>query len=291
MSTMDLRSDISKVHDEPPSKKQKFTEIKEDDFENKLTVPIALELGEESRDLELKLLQKCLASSKCDIAQPAKCQCKCCLYTQYGHVVFVPHDGHQDGDKKCAKCTNVEKTVRGQYAVEISDHLPLSPEVRHDLACHFRVFREILSKMFSAEIQDLRKKMAKVKVDSIHTLQEEMLRLQVEVKMSKAQLDELEVELKRTFETVSMAGVEVSGAENDSLSTCGENMPTLLHLRKTDGSRAEPLKEEIKRLESENVKLGEKVQQLEEESVDFKTYGFQSVPIKLFTPDRKLDSK
>ncbi|KAJ8059023.1 hypothetical protein OCU04_012003 [Sclerotinia nivalis] len=275
MSKMDLMGDIPEVHNEPPSKKQKFTEIKKDDFENKLTVPIALELGEESRDLEFKLLQKCLASAKCDIAQPAKCQCRCCLYTQYGHVVFVPHDGHQDGGKKCAECINVERTVRGQYAVEISDHLPLSPEVRHDLACHFRVFREILSKMFSTEIQDLRKRMAKVK----------------EVKTSRVQLDELEKELGRTFETMVMTGVDIAAAENDSPSTCEENMPALVHLRKTDSPRTESLDEEIKRLKNENIRLGEKVQQLEEESVDVKNYGVQSVPIKFFTSDRKLDSK
>ncbi|KAF7877186.1 hypothetical protein EAF04_000871 [Stromatinia cepivora] len=295
MSEMDLMGDIPEVHDEPPSKKQKFTDIKQDDFENKLTVPIALELGEESRDLELKLLHKCLASSKCDIAQPAKCQCRCCLYTQYGHVVFVPHDGHQDGAAgpggKCAECINVERTVRGQYAVEISDHLPLSPEVRHDLACHFRVFREILSKMFSTEIQDLRKRMAKVKIESMHTLQEEMLRLQEEVKTSVGQLDELGKELERTFETMVMTGVDISGAENDSSSTCEENMPTLVHLRKTDTSRAELLEEEIKTLKTENTRLGEKVQRLEEESMDVNKYGVQSVPIKFFTSDRRLDSQ
>lgn len=286
---MDLRSDIPEVHEEHPSKKQKFTEIKNDDFENKLTVPIALELGEESRDLEFKLLQKCLASTKCDIAQPAKYQCKCCLYTQYGHVLFVPHDGHRDSGKKCAECTIVESTVRGQYAVEISNHLPLSPGVRHDLACHFRVFREILSRIFSVEIQDLRRRMAKVKVESIHTLEEEMLRLQGGVKTSKVQLNELEMELKRTFETMVMIGVDISEAENDSSNTCGESMPTLVLLEKTDNSSAELLEEEIKRLKSENIRLGEKVQKLEEESVDFKTYGFQSVPIKFFTSDPKLD--
>ncbi|KAA8570109.1 hypothetical protein EYC84_002441 [Monilinia fructicola] len=217
MPKMDLTCD-SPEPQEHLSKRQKTADF-EEDFENKLTAPIALELGEESRDLELKLLDKCLASRRCDIAQPAKCQCRCCLYTKYGHIAFVPHDAHQDDEdgpgKKCEDCINVEGTVRGQFAVEISEPLPMSPEARHDLACHFRVFREILSRMFSTKIQDLRKRMAQVKIESMPMLQEEMLKLQEEVIVCDSQLDELRKELARTFETMVTSGVDISRRTND----------------------------------------------------------------------------
>ncbi|EDN99890.1 predicted protein [Sclerotinia sclerotiorum 1980 UF-70] len=271
---MDLRSDIPEVHEEHPSKKQKFTEIKNDDFENKLTVPIALELGQESRDLECKLSS--LQCGRKETQTKMAPQSNSCKNVSPRPNAILPSQQNAS--------VNVVSTP-----MEISNHLPLSPGVRHDLACHFRVFREILSRIFSVEIQDLRRRMAKVKVESIHTLEEEMLRLQGGVKTSKDQLNELEMELKRTFETMVMIGVDISEAENDSSNTCGESMPTLVLLEKTDNSSAELLEEEIKRLKSENIRLGEKVQKLEEESVDFKTYGFQSVPIKFFTSDPKLD--
>lgn len=72
-SEMNLLCDDDSSHEGPPSKRQKTAEIDSDDFENvssvqdpsllkfflhdfkKLTLPIALELGEESRDLERKL--------------------------------------------------------------------------------------------------------------------------------------------------------------------------------------------------------------------------------------------
>lgn len=102
------------------------------------TLNVGYDDSSEERDYKLmkspgvvKLLKNCLASSKCDIAQPAKCQCRSCLYTKYGHVVFVPHDAHQDGEEgpgeKCAECISVEGTVRGQYAGEYF-------EIRHWLS-------------------------------------------------------------------------------------------------------------------------------------------------------------
>ncbi|ESZ90704.1 hypothetical protein SBOR_8898 [Sclerotinia borealis F-4128] len=296
MSDMYLRCDSPKPLEEPPSKRQKIAEIKDEDFENKLTIPIALELGEESRDLELKLSEKCLAFSRCDIAQPAKCQCRCCLYTKYGHVVFLPHDSHQDGEEgpgeKCAECISVEGTViRGQYAVEISDPLPLSPEVRHDLAYHFRVFREILSTMFSTTIQDLRKRMAQVKIESMPALQEEMLGLQKEIKESNDQLDALGKELERIFTTMMMNGVDPLETKTDLSTTNEKNLPTLVHLRKAAVSSAESsLKEEVDRLKMENARLETKVRKLEEENVEMKQYGVQSVQVEFYNSDEKSDS-
>ncbi|TGO28127.1 hypothetical protein BPAE_0032g00700 [Botrytis paeoniae] len=288
MSGMHLLYDENSPHEGPPSKRQKTAGSKSDDFENKLTLPIALELGEESRDLE-----QCLTSSRCDIAQPAKCQCRCCFYSKYGHVVFVPHDSHQDGEEgpgeKCADCVSVERTVRGQYAIEISDHLPLSPEVRHDLACHFRVTREILSKMFSTKIAEMRKKMTRVQIESMPILQEEISMLQKEIKAISGQMGDLEREIEGIFTTVMRTGENMSGAVDGSSILLKEIMPTLVHLPKVDASRKDILEEEIKRLKSENERLEAKIQKFEEEK-GMKSFGIQSVPIKLFTSKRKLDT-
>ncbi|TEY47305.1 hypothetical protein BOTCAL_0308g00130 [Botryotinia calthae] len=266
-SKMNLLRDGDRSHEGPPSKRQKTAGIESDDFENKLTLPIALELGEEFRDLELKLLTGCLTSVECDIAQPAKCQCRCCLYSKYGHVVFVPHDGHQDGEKgpgeKCADCVSVERTVRGQYAIEISDHLPLSPAVRHDLACHFRVIREILSRMFSTKIEDMRKRMALVKIESMPVLQEETSMLQKEIVEISGQIADLEKEVRRTFATMMKTGESISGAALDGSSKLlNENMPLLVHLPKGNAPRADLLEEEVKRLKTENARLEANIQQL-----------------------------
>ncbi|KAM3151370.1 hypothetical protein ABEW05_008271 [Botrytis cinerea] len=263
---MNLLCDDDSSHEGPPSKRQKTAEIDSDDFENKLTLPIALELGEESRDLELKLLTECLTSVKCDIAQPAKCQCRCCLYSKYGHVVFVPHDGHQDGERgpgeKCADCVSVERTVRGQYAIEISDHLPLSHEVRHDLACHFRVIREILSKMFSTKIEDMRKRMARIKIESMPVLQEKTSMLLKEIVAISGQIADLGKEARRTFTTVTRTGENISGALDGSSILLKEYMPKLVHLSKGDTAGAEPLEEEVKRSKTDNARLEAKIQQL-----------------------------
>ncbi|THV50432.1 hypothetical protein BGAL_0151g00280 [Botrytis galanthina] len=294
MSKMNFLYDEDTSHEGPPSKRQKIAGTKSDDFENKLTLPIAVELGEESRDLELKLLTECLTSSKCDIAQPAKCQCRCCFYSKYGHVVFVPHDSHRDGEEgpgdKCADCVSVERTVRGQYAIEISDHLPLSPEVRHDLACHFRVIREILSKMFSTKIAEMRKKMTRVKIESMPVLQEETSMLQKEIKSIRGQMGDLEREIESTFTTVMRTGENISGAVDDPSTLPKENMPILVHLPKEDASRAGLLEEEINRLKTENERLETKLQQLEGEK-GVRSFGTQSAPIKFFTSKRKLDSQ
>ncbi|TGO52337.1 hypothetical protein BCON_0143g00190 [Botryotinia convoluta] len=287
MSEMHHLYDEDSSHEGPPLKRQKTAGTKSDDFENKLTLPIALELGEESRDLE-----QCLTSSKCDIAQPAKCQCRCCFYSKNGHVVFVPHDSHQDDEEgpgeKCADCVSVERTVRGQYAIEISDHLPLSPEVRHDLACHFRVIREILSKMFSTNIAEIRKKMTRVKIESMPILQEETSMLQKEIKAISGQIGDLEREIELSFTTIMRTGENKSGAVDGSSILLKENMPALVHLPKGDGPRADFL-EEIKRLKTENARLETKIQQLEEEK-GMKSFGTESVPIKSFTSKRKSDS-
>ncbi|TGO66813.1 hypothetical protein BOTNAR_0053g00060 [Botryotinia narcissicola] len=273
----------------PPSKRQKTAGAKSDDFENKLTLPIAVELGEESRHLE-----QCLTSSKCDIAQPAKCQCRCCFYSKYGHVVFVPHDSHRDGEEgpgdKCADCVSVERTVRGQYAIEISDHLPLSPEVRHNLACHFRVIREILSKMISIKIAEMRKKMTRVKIESMPILQEETSMLQKEVKTIRGQMGNLEREIEGTLTTVMRTGENISGAVDDPSILQKENMPIRVHLPKGDAPRAGSLEEEINKLKTENERLKKKIQQFEEEK-NTRSFGTQSAPIKYFTSKRRLDSK
>ncbi|KAF7896736.1 uncharacterized protein EAF01_009139 [Botrytis porri] len=297
MSGMHLLYDEDSSHEVSPSKRQKTAGTRSDDFENKLTLPVALELGEESRDLEFKLLTECLTSSKCDIAQPAKCQCRYCFYSKYGHVVFVPHDSHRDGEKgpgeKCADCISVERTVRGQYAIEISDHLPLSPEVRHDLACHFRVIREILSKMFSTKIAEMRKNIARVKIESMPILQEETSMLQKEIKAISSQMSDLEMEIEGIFTTVMRTGEDISGAANGSSILLKENMPTLVHLQKEDASAVSPragfLEEEIKRLQTENATLETKIQQFQEEK-SMRSFGTQSVPINFFTSKRKLDS-
>ncbi|TGO36867.1 hypothetical protein BHYA_0112g00060 [Botrytis hyacinthi] len=285
---MNLLYDEDTSHEGPPSKRQKIAGTKSDDFENKLTLPIAVELGEESRDLE-----QCLTSSKCDIAQPAKCQCRCCFYSKYGHVVFVPHDSHQDGEEgpgdKCSDCVSVERTVRGQYAIEISDHLPLSPEVRHDLACHFRVIREILSKMFSTKIAEMRKKMTRLKIESMPLLQEETSMLQKEIKSIRGQMGDLEREIEGTLTTVMRTGENISGVVEDPPILPKENMPILVHLPKGDAPRAGSLDEEINELKTENERLKTKIQQLEEEK-SMRSFGTQSVPIKYFTSKRKLDS-
>ncbi|KAB8298898.1 hypothetical protein EYC80_001056 [Monilinia laxa] len=291
---MDLMCDSPEPHEEHLSKRQKITDFEKEDFENKLTAPIALEFGEESRDLELKLLDKCLASHRCDIAQPAKCQCRCCLYTKYGHVAFVPHDAHQDDEygpgEKCEDCISVEVTVRGQLAVEISDHLPLSPEVRHDLACHFRVFREILSRMFSTKIQDLRKRMAQVKIESMPTLQEEMLELEEEVAACDSQLDELRKELARIFETMVTSGVDISGRTNDLPMTHKKTIPTLAHLGERDVRRTRSLEEEMNKVNAENSRLAKRVQHLEEENTKFKGYDTQTAPIQFYASSRESKS-
>ncbi|TGO17672.1 hypothetical protein BTUL_0015g00060 [Botrytis tulipae] len=285
---MDYFCDEDGSHEGPPSKRQKTAGAKSDDFENKLTLPIAVELGEESRDLE-----QCLTSSKCDIAQPAKCQCRCCFYSKYGHVVFVPHDSHRDGEEgpgdKCADCVSVERTVRGQYAIEISDHLPLSPEVRHDLACHFRVIREILSKMFSTKIAEMRKKMTRVKIESMPILQEETSTLQKEIKAIRGQMGDLERELEGTLTTVMRTGENLSGAVDDPSILPKENMPILVHLPKGDAPRAGSLEEEINKLKTENERLKTKIQEFEGEK-NMRIFGARSVPITYFTSKRKLDS-
>ncbi|KAF7894202.1 hypothetical protein EAF00_007716 [Botryotinia globosa] len=292
MSEMDYFCDEDGSCEGPPSKRQKTAGAKSDDFENKLTLPIAVELGEESRDLELKLLTECLTSSTCDIAQPAKCQCRCCFYSKYGHVVFVPHDSHGDGEEgpgdKCADCVNVERTVRGQYAIEISDHLPLSPEVRHDLACHFRVIREILSKMFSTKIAEMRKKMTRVKIESMPILQEETSTLQKEIEAIRGQMGDLEREVEGTLNTVMRTGENLSGAVDDPSILPKENMPILVHLPKGDAPRAGSLEEEINELKAENERLKKRIQQFEEEK-NTRSCETQSVPIKYFTTKRKLD--
>ncbi|KAI9640398.1 hypothetical protein NHQ30_011143 [Ciborinia camelliae] len=290
MSEMDFTCESPEQHEEPPTKRQKTTEIKNDDFENVRTNSFGTILKTEAQKI-VKLLEKCLSSFRCDIAQPAQCKCRCCLYTKYGHVVFVPHDGHQYGEQgpgeKCAECISVEGTVRGKYGVEISDHLPLSPEVRRNLACHFRVFREILSKMFSTTIQDLRKRMAQVKIENMPTLQEEMLKLQEEIKSSGGQLDTLGSELQRIFVTTGMSGVDPLEMENDLPMTHNENAPELLDIRKVAIPSLESLKAEIKRLETETTRLEKKIQHLEEEKTDMKKCAVQSVPIKFYTSDRK----
>ncbi|KAF5867906.1 uncharacterized protein Bfra_007101 [Botrytis fragariae] len=293
MSKLNLLYDEDSPHEGPPSKRQKTAGTKSDNFENKLTLPIALELGEESRDLELKLLTECLTSCKCDIAQPAKCQCRCCFYSKYGHVVFVPHDSQQDGEEgpgeKCADCVSVERTVRGQYAIEISDHLPLSPEVRHDLACHFRVIREILSKMFTTKIAEMRKKMTRVKIESMPILKEETSMLQKEIRAISGQMGDLEREIESTFTTVMRTGENISGAVEGSSILLKDNNPTLVHLPKGDIPGTDLLEEEINRLKTENERLETKIQRFEEEK-DVRIFGTQSVPIKFITSKRKSDS-
>ncbi|KAF7959479.1 hypothetical protein EAE96_001095 [Botrytis aclada] len=68
MSKMHLLYDDDSCQEGPPSKRQKTAGTKSDDFENKLTLPIALELGEESRDLERKCSTK-LANMKKKMVQ------------------------------------------------------------------------------------------------------------------------------------------------------------------------------------------------------------------------------
>ncbi|KAF7885548.1 uncharacterized protein EAF02_004057 [Botrytis sinoallii] len=285
MSKMNLLYDEDPSDDGPPSKRQKTAGTKSDDFENKLTLPIALELGEEPRDLEIKILKECPTASKCDIAQPAKCLCRCYFYSKYGHVVFVPHDSHHGDDEgpedKCADCINAESTVRGQYAIEISDHLPLSPEVRHNLACHFRVIRDILSKMFSTKIKEMRKRMTRVKIESMPILQEETSMLQKEIKAINGHMGDLEREIESTFATVMRTGENISGAVDGSSVLLRENVPTLVHLPKQDAPRAGLLEEEINRLKTENERLKTKIQQFEEEK-GMTSFETPSVPIKFF---------
>ncbi|KAM0193639.1 hypothetical protein ACHAPC_001301 [Botrytis cinerea] len=198
---MNLLCDDDSSHEGPPSKRQKTAEIDSDDFENKLSLPIALELGEESRDLEL----------------------------------------------------------------EISDHLPLSHEVRHDLACHFRVIREILSKMFSTKIEDMRKRMARIKIESMPVLQEESSMLQKEIVAISGQIADLGKEARRTFTTVARTGENISGALDGSSILLKEYMPKLVHLSKGDTPGAESLEEEVKRLKTDNARLEAKIQQFEGE--------------------------
>lgn len=130
--------------------------------------------------------------------------------------------------------------------------------------------------------------MSQVKIESMPALQEEMLRLKDEINMSSNQLHDLNAELERTFEAMIMSGVD-SLTPNDL--SMPESIPTLVHLQKPEPPKTESLEEEIKRLKTENARLGKKVQQLEEEKLDIKSYGVQSVPIKFFTSDRNLDSR
>lgn len=134
--------------------------------------------------------------------------------------------------------------------------------------------------MFSTTVQDLRKRMIQVKIESMPSLNEEMLRLREEIKISQRQLDALAKELNQAFKTMVRSGVDPLEMGDVKMK---EGMASLVvGLRKSSKGKVE---DEIERLKMENARLGRKVQQLEEENTDLKRLGAQSVPIKLFTSD------
>lgn len=134
--------------------------------------------------------------------------------------------------------------------------------------------------MFSITVQDLRKRMIQVKIESMPSLNEEMLRLREEIKISERQLDALAKELNQAFKTMVRSGVDPLEMGDVKMK---EGMASLVvGLRKSSKGKVE---DEIERLKMENARLGRKVQRLEEENVDLKRFGAQNVPIKLFTSD------
>lgn len=134
--------------------------------------------------------------------------------------------------------------------------------------------------MFSITVQDLRKRMIQVKIESMPSLNEEMLRLREEIKISERQLDALAKELNQAFKTMVRSGVDPLEMGDVKMK---EGMASLVvGLRKSSKGKVE---DEIERLKMENARLGRKVQRLEEENMDLKRFGAQNVPIKLFTSD------
>lgn len=122
--------------------------------------------------------------------------------------------------------------------------------------------------------------MIQVKIESMPSLNEEMLRLREEIKISQRQLDALAKELNQAFKTMVRSGVDPLEMGDVKMK---EGMASLVvGLRKPSKGKIE---DEIERLKMENARLGRKVQQLEEENTDLKRLGAQSVPIKLFTSD------
>ncbi|RAL61896.1 hypothetical protein DID88_002960 [Monilinia fructigena] len=120
-----------------PVKRQKITDFEKEDFENKLTAPIALELGEESRDLELKLLDK----------------------SKYGHVAFVPHDAHQDDECDPGGNARISLTLRGL----LEDNLQWRPQTTYLCRLKFKMISHATSELEEENGSDeLRKELARI---------------------------------------------------------------------------------------------------------------------------------
>ncbi|KAM0163664.1 hypothetical protein ACHAPG_001190 [Botrytis cinerea] len=240
---MNLLCDDDSSHDGPPSKRQKTAEIDSDDFENNVSPQSnAILLNQQNANVD---------------------------------AVFIPSTDTwflyrttviKMARKALEKNARVALVLKEQYEdIEISDHLPLSHGVRHDLACHFRVIREVLSKMFSTKIEDMRKRMARIKIESMPVLQEETSMLQKEIVAISGQIADLGKEARRTFTTVARTGENISGALDGSSILLKEYMPKLVHLSKGDTPGAESLEEEVKRLKTDNARLEAKIQQFEGE--------------------------